>query len=58
MISGGLNLALKSPQGKVLEGRHLHWFILHRASLNKSHGKGSIIMQSLCARTGQFGKLS
>lgn len=35
-----------------------HWFILHGALLNKSHRKGSIIMQSFCPRTGQFRKPS
>lgn len=52
MIWEGLKLALKSLQGKVLEDRY-HIGLSHRAS-SESHRKGSIIMQSLCARTGQF----
>lgn len=58
MLLGRIELGIEIPAGKGPRGRIAHWFILHRALLNKSHRKGSIIMKSLCARTGQFGKLS
>ena len=58
LIWEGLAAGIEIPAGKGPRGQISHWFILHRASLSESHRKGSIIMQSLCARTGQFGKLS
>lgn len=54
----GIDIGIEIPAGTGPRGQRALWFILHRASLSKSHRKGSIIMKSLCARTGQFGKLS
>lgn len=57
-IWGGIEVGTEIPAGKCPRGQISHWLILHRASLSKLHRKGSIIMQSLCTRTGQFGNLS